>query len=565
MAHDRICTTCGERYAPDTRFCARDGTALGAYAPPPSVGDARVLDGRWRLGERVGEGGLATVYRGEHVALKRPVAVKLVTHAGPDGAARLLREGAVIARLSHPNVVELIEVGRLPDGGAYLVLDWVEGRSLKGVLRERDGRVSLGEALAVAGAVARALAAAHAMGILHRDVKPENVMVPRRGDGYAFAQARLADFGVQGALETTDAEGRQTTRAGFVVGTPAYMAPEQLLGAPQTTATDLFGLGALLYELLFGTTIAGNATGGEVLLRRLREDVVIPDAPALPRELRALLGRLLDRESTHRPQSAAEVAATLDALGARAETAPPAPRDAVAGYAPVAPAPAAHTPPARSAAPVAAHPAPASAEPSARRSSLLAPLAVLALAALAAAAGLLPRGAPAITDAPWGLALQPLVAALAGIALFAGITRLIDRRRTALLAESAGVDASVQRALFGGLPLDREGISRTIATTVEAIIQQCRSLDEHLIGQTIVAIAREYGSEASTPDSRMAALAQIPQQLERLQQRIAARTTPWYVRHEKLLAALVSGTTILGGLAKTAIDVAKAAEPSARP
>ncbi|MDF1504775.1 hypothetical protein, partial [Roseisolibacter sp. H3M3-2] len=166
------------------------------------------------------------------------------------------------------------------------------------------------------------------------------------------------------------------------------------------------------------------------------------------------------------------------------------------------------------------------------------------------------RGGGAGDGAAWRLLATPLLATALDAAALAGLTALIDRRRATLAAASASLQSTVDSALLGGVPLDREGMSRTIVTTVEAIFLQCRSIDERLLGQTIVAIAREYGSDASTPDSRMAALVQIPQQLERLQQRIAARTTPWYVRHEKLLAALVSGTAVVGGLAKTAIDLA---------
>jgi hypothetical protein len=155
----------------------------------------------------------------------------------------------------------------------------------------------------------------------------------------------------------------------------------------------------------------------------------------------------------------------------------------------------------------------------------------------------------------WRSFAQGLVVIGVGGLVFALVSRLIAHRREALTTQSADLSQSVDSALLGTMPLDRDGISQTIVTTVEEIIQRCRSLDERLIGQTIVAIAHEYASDASTPDSRMEALVQIPQQIEKLSARIAARSTPWYVRHEKLLAAAVSGTAVLGGLTKTVLDL----------
>ncbi|MDF1504606.1 serine/threonine-protein kinase, partial [Roseisolibacter sp. H3M3-2] len=321
--------------------------------PTPATYDAGahppLVAGRYALGERVGNGGLAAVYRARDRAAGRDVALKLLAGGDPDGADRIMREARTVARLAHPNVVTLLDAGLLPDGGAYLALEWVDGRSLEGVVQDAGGPLAPADALAVGAAVARALAAAHALGILHRDVKPHNVMIPRRGDRLAFAEARLADFGVQGALEEEDAAGRRLTRSGFVVGTPAYMAPEQLLGARQSTATDLFGLGAMLYRLLFGTTLGGDAAGGALIISRLSETVTLPATPALPEELRALLLTLLDREPTRRAQDAGAVAEARVRFESRISApapsapAPPASPPVTATYAvptPVAPPPA---------------------------------------------------------------------------------------------------------------------------------------------------------------------------------------------------------------------------------
>jgi hypothetical protein len=197
--------------------------------------------------------------------------------------------------------------------------------------------------------------------------------------------------------------------------------------------------------------------------------------------------------------------------------------------------------------------------------STLAVGALVVILLFARGRGTSPVSGPIVVPSLWRAVAQAIAVIGVGGLMYALVSQTIRRRRTVLAAQTADLAQTVDAALFGPMPLDRDGISRTIVTTIEAIIQRCRSLDERLIGQTIVAIAHEYASDASTPDSRMEALVQIPQQIERLSARIAARSTPWYVRHEKLLAAAVSGTTVIGGLAKTVIDVMTATRGAGGP
>ena len=544
----RTCPTCGTRVDDEARFCAIDGTPLGRYEAPPAPPHVTTIAGRYRLGRVVGMGGSGIVYEAFAEPVGQRVALKLVRPANvADATPRLLAEARILMQVAHPNISTVRDAGTLPDGGAYLVLDWVEGHALNQVLAERGGRLDPLDAVDVAIAVAGALEAAHAKGVLHRDVKPNNVLVRGEGGVYRFDESKLVDFGVHGLLTERAPGGGMTTQAGMIVGSPSYMAPEQLLGARNTPATDLFGLGVVLFEMLYGRSPFGEDMQS-ILFVQLRGAVELPEEPTLPSGLAPLLVGLLEREPTARPQAAHDVLATLRGIRAGMEFQRGTTRPIAIG------------PPATfwSAAPVTApaHPSLLAAVGGSR--VVLTALGVLVLGAAILLLFVPPRGSapgPAAAPSVSRSAAQVMLVLAVGGLVFTLVSSLIARRRAQLAAQTADLSHSVDSALFGQMPLDRGGISQTIVTTVEAIIHRCNSLDERLIGQTIVAIAHEYASDRSTPDSRMEALVQIPQQIEKLSAKIAARSTPWYVRHEKLLAAAASGTAIIGGLAKTALDI----------
>ena len=188
---------------------------------PVSV-DSALLGGRYRLEELIGRGGMASVWRATDTVLERSVAVKRLharLHDDPELAERFRREGQAVARLSHPNLVRLLDQGQEGDE-PFLVFELVEGRDLKTMIR-RDGRLAVDDAMAICAQVARALAAAHAAGVVHRDIKSHNVLVTPEG------VAKLTDFGIARIVE---AEGANLTKTGIVMGSSDYLAPEQALG-----------------------------------------------------------------------------------------------------------------------------------------------------------------------------------------------------------------------------------------------------------------------------------------------------------------------------------------------
>jgi eukaryotic-like serine/threonine-protein kinase len=201
------------------------------------------LSGRYRLDAQIGAGGMSTVYRAFDQTLERRVAIKLMHReiaSDSDQLERFRREARAVAQLSHPNVVAVIDAGE--DGGRpYIVFEYVEGETLKDRV-ERMGRLPLDEAIAYAIEVGRGLAVAHARMLVHRDVKPQNVLIDPEG------RAKVTDFGIARSLESDGG----LTKTGRVLGTTDYVSPEQAMGREVDARSDIYSLGVLLFEMLTG-------------------------------------------------------------------------------------------------------------------------------------------------------------------------------------------------------------------------------------------------------------------------------------------------------------------------
>src|SRR6201986_2783040 len=215
----------------------------GADIEAPARGDAPIVLGRYRLQRRLGTGAFATVWQAHDQRLGRDVAIKILPRERV-AEGRFEREARVAARLAHPGIVTLYEAA-VDDEGAYLVSELVDGATLDRLLQA--GRLSDRDIVQIGVALCDALAHAHAQGVIHRDVKPSNVLIPERPTTPAQL-ARLTDFGVARVLD-----GDSLTRTGDVIGTEAYMAPEQAQGLPAGAAADVFSLALVLYEGLSGT------------------------------------------------------------------------------------------------------------------------------------------------------------------------------------------------------------------------------------------------------------------------------------------------------------------------
>jgi predicted ATPase len=269
--------------------------------------------GHYRVDMRIGSGGMGEVFRAFDTRLNRPVAVKLMRNAHTEQAAivqRFLREARAASALNHPNIVTIHEVGETPTGELFIVQELIDGRTLRAIIDERQ---TLATTVDIGRQVARALAAAHAAGIVHRDVKPENIMV--RADGYV----KVLDFGLARVVDHQAAQRSTTvnlnTEPGTVLGTAAYMSPEQARGEQAGPAADIFALGVVLYEMTAGRRPFVAPSSASVLAAILSEEPV-PLArlnPAIPPTLDALVHRMLAKESERRP-SARDVDDELAAL-----------------------------------------------------------------------------------------------------------------------------------------------------------------------------------------------------------------------------------------------------------
>ncbi|TDN92126.1 serine/threonine-protein kinase [Microbacterium sp. BK668] len=400
------------------------------------VGTGSILDGRYRLDETIGEGGMARVYRAEDMALQRTVAIKVMR--GPTEGSptpdRVRSETTLLASLGHPSLVTLYDAHISTTKPSYLVMEYVEGKTLRDRLDE--GPLPADEVAALAVDLAEALHVVHEKAVVHRDIKPSNILLwpsPLPDRSY---RAKLTDFGIAYLLDAT-----RVTSPGTVIGTAAYLAPEQVRGEKPSPAADIYGLGLVLLEALTGRRAFAESVGHEAIVARLTVSPTIP--PSLPATWRALLAAMTASNPERRP-TALQVAlaatelreprpSTGEVLAAFMDPVDTAPHSI--GTEPVSVAPAApHTPQPQSPAstPAATDPtrtqlldpgqpaAPARhRQPPHRRAGILALAAVVVALALAVAigvgiavsAGSQPEPAPSlpVVDQPLGTHLQDLL------------------------------------------------------------------------------------------------------------------------------------------------------------
>jgi eukaryotic-like serine/threonine-protein kinase len=249
-----------------------------------------VLSGRYRLESKLGSGGMSTVYLALDEVLDRPVAVKLLHREiseEEDQLERFRREARAAARLSHPNLVGVIDAGE-DDGRPYIVFEYIDGRTLKRQIQE-TGPLPVDEAVAYAIEIGRGLTAAHARKLVHRDVKPQNVLIDPDG------RAKVTDFGIARSLEQ-----KGMTATGRVLGTTDYVSPEQAMGEDVDERSDVYSLGVVLYEMLTGDVPFQAETQVGVAMKHVNEPM--PDVQAKRPEVSAVVASVVDRAATKDPR-----------------------------------------------------------------------------------------------------------------------------------------------------------------------------------------------------------------------------------------------------------------------
>ncbi len=297
IAPAAVCPRCRRVFAEAIR-CPDDGAPLDASRLLPAV-----VNERYRLVSVLGEGGMGTVYLAEDLRLPREVAIKVVRldlNADPGIRLRFVREANTLARLSHPGVTALFDAGELDDGSLYLVMERLHGADLARFLA-RDGRGAPGQVARLAEQAGSALAAAHRAGVVHRDVKPENLVLTSASGSL---RVKVVDFGLARAEEA----GRGLTRTGMIVGTPAFMAPEQVADGELTAATDVYALAAVVWEALTGRRLVQAEAVGAIFTEILNAPAPPPSRfrPSLPESVDALLLAALSKAPGERPADAEE-------------------------------------------------------------------------------------------------------------------------------------------------------------------------------------------------------------------------------------------------------------------
>ena len=307
----------------------------GPVAPyhPTDALIGRTLDGRYRIEKLLGEGGMGFVYKAVHTTLGKPLAIKVLrpeVSKNEEILQRFRQEAQSASQVGNPHIIDISDFGTLPDGSTYFVMEFLTGKSLTAALVDNGGRFDTLRTVRVMRQLANALGAAHEVGVVHRDLKPDNVQLVERGAQKDFV--KILDFGIAKVGGSTS----KLTQAGQVFGTPHYMSPEQCAGAHVDHRTDIYAAGVMLYELVSGRVPFEAETLMGILTKHLYEAPLAPSAlaadVAIAPELEAIILKCLQKKPDARYQTMAELEQDLDALERgsvpRAVMAPPIERPA---------------------------------------------------------------------------------------------------------------------------------------------------------------------------------------------------------------------------------------------
>ena len=304
------CPKCGVEYPDATTLCPADGIAL-EKDPDSLVGTT--LDGKYRIDARLNEGGMGTVYRGTHVLMDKTVAIKVLRPslaADEKIVARFSREARAASRISHPNALSVTDFGEDDSGHVYLVMEFLSGRTLKAVIRDQ-GPLPLARVVDITRQIGDALNAAHTQGVVHRDLKSDNIMLL---DTMTSDHAKVLDFGIAKINEPDGNVDTGLTAPNLVIGTPQYMSPEQCSQETEIDArSDIYSLGVILYEMLVGHVPFSGDSATIVMMKHLQEPVpsVLDERDDVPPAVSRVVTRAMAKVPDNRYQTVAELVEDL--------------------------------------------------------------------------------------------------------------------------------------------------------------------------------------------------------------------------------------------------------------
>src|SRR5215212_3384562 len=302
----KTCPKCGVEYPDATTLCPADGIAL-EKDPDSLVGTT--LAGKYRIDARLNEGGMGTVYRGCHVLMDKTVAIKVLRPslaADEKIVARFSREARAASRISHPNALSVTDFGEDDNGTVFLVMEFLSGRTLKQVIRD-EGPLPLPRIVEITRQVGDALAAAHAQGVVHRDLKSDNIMLLDMTSAGDYA--KVLDFGIAKINEPDGEFDGGLTAPNLVIGTPQYMSPEQCSQDSDIDArSDIYSLGVILFEMLIGHVPFSGDSATIVMMKHLQEPVpsVLEERPDVPPPVGRVVARAMAKVPDNRYQNVSE-------------------------------------------------------------------------------------------------------------------------------------------------------------------------------------------------------------------------------------------------------------------
>lgn len=308
----KVCPRCSELYPDDAAGCPKDGTLLRTVLDPLL---GKTVGGRFRLIQRIGSGGMSSVYLARHVLIDRLMAIKTLRRdlaRDPVQRDRFLREARAVNRINHENIVEISDFGETEDGLVYLVMEYVPGEPLLKLLT--NGPIPALRALDIIEQCGNALGRAHQMGVIHRDLKPENIIIVQRRDRHDFV--KLLDFGIAKILDAPSLTGSQQ-----IFGTPGYIAPEYIQSTDIDGRSDLYSLGCILYELVTGALPFDYEYPGDLLVKHVTEPPIRPSVrhPGVDPAVEQFILRCLEKNPDERFRDAfhfnAELRAVRERLG----------------------------------------------------------------------------------------------------------------------------------------------------------------------------------------------------------------------------------------------------------
>jgi len=268
----KICPQCGKAYDDPIQVCPTDRSQLILVNPSDDPMLGKLIDDRYRLIRKIGEGGMGSIYRAVHIENLRVCAIKLMTGLSPgkdDAIARFKREARNSVRIDSAHAVTVYDSGQTDEGLLYLAMEFIDGKALSRVIAE-ERVLPIERVIHITNQIAEALAAAHSLPMIHRDLKPDNIMITRKGSNTDFV--KVLDFGIAKAL--ADPGGDNLTKTGFVLGTPVYMSPEQLLGEELDPRSDIYSLAIIVYEMLSGRLPFDGDNPQAVMMKRVMSEPI---------------------------------------------------------------------------------------------------------------------------------------------------------------------------------------------------------------------------------------------------------------------------------------------------